>query len=329
MSRPNVRGRGDFAQDTHTAELTTGQIVIMACVALGVACLMFALGVLVGRYDPTQPTTQMASAESDPAPQQSPEGSVPAVVATPRPAETPEIVQSEPTKVEPSKVEPAPEAAATTIDPAETTPATLPAEAPAATTPNAQTATLSDSVRPRVTRVEPLPLSVGGVTPSSSGEQMQPLPQEKPAEQPAASPPTITTTAPANPAEPVKVSTMEEDGPALMEAMPDPPTKVADASSEPAKPAAAVPAAIPSGPLPGKYGIQIASFAQVGGTQRAEEYAQRIRASQGLDARVTPSKDGKSYSVVVVGYTEKSSADKACSEIKKLAGFKDAWVRPL
>ncbi len=324
MSRPNVRGRGDFAQDTHTAELTTGQIVIMACVALGVACLMFAMGVLVGRYDPTQPTTEMATAESNPTPQQSPEAAVPAVVATARPAETPEIVQAEPAKVDQPKVEPTVE---TPVEPAEEAPAST--EAPTVTTPNTQTASLSDSVRPRVTRVEPLPLSVGGAAPSTSGEQMQPLPQEKPPAQPAATAPTITTTAPAKPVEPVKVSTMEEDGPALMEAMPTPPTKVADAATAPAKPTAAVPAAVPTGPLPGKYGIQIASFTQAGGTKRAEEYAQRIRTSQGLDARVTPSKDGKSYSVVVVGYAEKRSADKACSEIKKLAGFKDAWVRPL
>ncbi len=324
MSRPGVRGRGEFSQDTLTAELTTGQIVIMACVALGVACLMFALGVLVGRYDPTEPATQPTLAAPEPAPQEGGTGGAPALVVAAKPPETPEIVQADPPP--PAPVVATPEPVTAPVEPA-TEPA--PAAGTAATTPSTQTASLSESVRPRVTRVEPLPLSVGGTAATPSKEQMQPLPETKPATAPASNAPTITTTAPAKPAEPVTVSTMEDDGPALMEAMPTTSVKVAEVTPPASKPATAVPASIPKGPLPGKFVIQIASFTQTGGTQRAEEYAQRIRSSQGLDARVTPSKDGKSYSVVVVGYSEKGSADKACAEIKKLAGFKDAWVRPI
>ena len=64
MSRPQARARGNFAQDTLTAEFTTGQIVIMACAALAAACTMFALGVLVGRYDPSTAAEKAATEDT-------------------------------------------------------------------------------------------------------------------------------------------------------------------------------------------------------------------------------------------------------------------------
>ena len=331
MSRPNLRGRADFGQDTLTAEFTTGQIVIMACAALGVACLMFALGVLVGRFDPTQPAPAAVAAE---APAEEPAGeaapAAPMVVAatttTPKP-EAPAATATPPSSV---AVEPTP-AKQPEDKPADTTAAeaTTPATA-AATPPNVQTATLSESVRPRITKVEPLPLGVGGV-PATPAAGTPPLPtaeapkaeatvEVEPAATTPASKPADTPAAPG-----AKVSEMDNDALGLMEPMPDPPTKVAEA-----KPSAAAPtAAAPTGPIPGKYGIQIASFTMAGGPKRAEDYAANIRSAQGLDARVTPSRDGKSYSVVVVGYADKAAADRACKQLKQQPGFKDAWVRAL
>lgn len=332
MSRPSFRGRADFGQDTLTAEFTTGQIVIMACAALGVACLMFALGVLVGRFDPTQPPPAAAAAE---APAEAPTGETPpaapmvvaATPTTPKP-QTPAATATPPSSV---AVETTP-AKQPEPKPAESTPAEAKTPATAAATPpNVQTATLSESVRPRITKVEPLPLGVGGV-PATPAAGTTPPPPAPEAAKPEASvqvepAPATTENKPADtPAAPgAKVSEMDNDALGLMEPMPDPPTKVAEA-----KPSAAAPsAAAPSGPIPGKYGIQIASFSMAGGPKRAEDYAANIRSAQGLDARVTPSRDGKSYSVVVVGYADKAAADRACKQLKQQPGFKDAWVRAL
>ncbi|MFM1920627.1 MAG: hypothetical protein RLZZ303_2261 [Candidatus Hydrogenedentota bacterium] len=334
MSRPNLRGRADFGQDTLTAEFTTGQIVIMACAALGVACLMFALGVLVGRFDPTQPApAAVAEAPAEESAGETPPAApmvVAGTTAAPK-TEAPAATATPPSAV---AVEAAP--AKTPEDkPAETTaPEATPPATTAATPPNIQTATLSESVRPRITKVEPLPLGVGGV-PATPASGTPPLPtaevpkpeasvQVEPAPTKPESKPAETSTTP-----PAKVSEMDNDALGLMEPMPDPPTKVAEAKPADAAPATAAPAAAPNGPIPGKYAVQIMSFTMAGGPKRAEDYAANIRSAQGLDARVTPSRDGKSYSVVVVGYTDKAAADRACKQLKQQPGFKDAWVRAL
>lgn len=345
MSRPGVRARGNFAQDTVTTEFTTGQIVIMACVALAAACTMFALGVLVGRYDPTDPPKETVAATETPNPEVEPATpSVPSVKVAEKavePASKPafETVPAV-SPAAPAEAEPAKKAAAAPVDVAkeESKPEeSKPVETVVASaSPAPTTGTLSETVKPRVTRVEPLPLGGTGASGAPRVTRVEPLPGT------AASPEPVKIT-PSEPSAAKKDAPPEPvEEPELMEAMPAPATKVAsnDAAKEPAKPAdakkpeeAAKPEdakkVVAAGPPSGKYGIQIASFTGSAGKSKAADYAARIKSTLGYDARVSPSPDGKVFRVVIGGYGDKGAAQEACNELKDMAGFKDAFVKVL
>jgi len=348
MSRPGVRTRGNFAQDTVTTEFTTGQIVIMACVALAVACTMFALGVLVGRVDkttppatvtaeveqgaeaaaspavptlPAAPTVKVADKAPEPGTPKVSEAAAVAKEAAPADAEAKaDTAAAASGKAEEAKTE---EAKPIDAKPADAKPVET---VVASATPSSSTGTLSETVKPRVTRVEPLPLG----PPSGSGAtrvtRVEPLPGATATGEPVK----ITPSEPAA-KKPDAAKPAASEEPELMEAMPVPPTKVAAKEPE-AKPAEAKkPETKPASTAPptGKYGIQIASFTGSAGKSKAADYATRIKSTLGYDARVSPSSDGKVYRVVIGGYGDKASAQELCNELKEMAGFKDAFVKSL
>jgi cell division protein FtsN len=334
MSRPGVRTRGNFAQDTLTAEFTTGQIVIMACGALAVACTMFALGVLVGRYDPTEPAVE--TAQESPAPETPPApGGAPAVVVSekPEPAVPAPVEEAKPADV----AETAKPATAEQMN-AEGKPVeTVVASAPTMPT---NTGTLNESVKPRVTRVEPLPLGPPGSSGAPRVTRVESLPGTTPA---AAEPPKIT---PSEPVADKKPATPADDEPELMEAMPTQPAEAKPVQVAEAKPADVAKPTEPTKPTEpakpvddkkpanvgkptGKYGIQVASFTGTAGASKAGDYAKRIKSTYGYEAGVSPSTDGKVYRVVIGGFGDKSAANEMCNELKEIAGFKDAFVKVL
>lgn len=338
MSRPGVRTRGNFAQDTVTTEFTTGQIVIMACVALAVACTTFALGVLVGRVDKSNPpsasTTEVAQGTESTATPAVP--TLPAAPTVKVADKAPEPGTAKVAEAAGVAEEAAPAEAATKADAAtaaaDKTEEAKPANAKpvetvvASATPSSSTGTLSETVKPRVTRVEPLPLG----PPSGSGAprvtRVEPLPGTTATGEPVK----ITPSEPAaKKPETEKPAASEE--PELMEAMPVPATKVAAKEPE-AKPAEAKkPESTPASTAPptGKFGIQIASFTGSAGKSKAADYATRIKSTLGYDARVSPSSDGKVFRVVIGGFGDKAAAQEMCNELKEMAGFKDAFVKSL
>jgi hypothetical protein len=328
MSRPHARVRGSFAQDTLTAEFTTGQIVIMACAALAVACVMFALGVLVGKYDPSQRVEVATAAENTTAPVAAQEGTAapaapaPLVVAKAEPVPAPTVSESSAPSPQPAQpVEPvAAVAAAEEVKaleesaPAEEVKETVVASATPAT------GTLSESVKPRVTRVEPLPLTTGA-TPRVT--RVEPLPESLPAAQ---AKPAEANPAAAKPAAKTPINELDE-GAELMEPLAVP-GKVAQAKPE-SKPAAKKPeAAAPvSTKVTGKFAIQIASFKGSAGKAKAEDYARRVSQTTGRAAQVSTA--GDVYRVVISGFSDKAAATEACNKLKQNAEFKDAFVKTL
>jgi len=335
MSRP-LRTRGDFAQDTLTAEFTTGQIVIMASIALMVAGAMFGLGVLVGRVDsppPAAPAAELATPDEPPA-----AASAPSVVVAERVPESPEPDASPVTPRErvPDDAPP-PAAAAPTIvsEPTsaetegQTEGASDAADAPAPVT--TLSGTLGDNLK-RVKRVEALPLTTAGAPAAPRISTTPPLPQDPPAagaatpeEAPSAS--SKPPAAAAKPAQPLSVNDDMEQAP-LLEEMPE--TKVASnvqtaKREEPVKEAETVEPA--AGGL-GKFGIRVGSFKGAGAKDKAEALSRKFTSSHG-PVRVVPGGDGATFRVMIVGFKEKSAANAVLPKVKAMVGFSDAFVKPL
>ena len=198
------------------------------------------------------------------------------------------------------------------------------------------TGTLGDSLRPRLTKVEPLPLTPGG---NPRITRVEPLPDT------ASSAPAIkitpSTDKPTEPTKPAKpedakptsstrtpISEMD-DGPELMEPLQVAAGTADDANKDTAKPAAPKepekkPAAEKAS---GKYAIQLASFKGSAGQSKADDYAKRVSKTTGRAAEVTIA--GDVYRVVIGGFSDKASATEACNKLKQNAEFKDAFVKVL
>lgn len=130
----------------------------------------------------------------------------------------------------------------------------------------------------------------------------------------AATPPASGTKPPAPTATPV---TPPEEFPARTAA-----------STAAAKPGTAV---APSGSaaVSGKWGIQVASLSGATRQKGADDLVRRLRETSGLTAQAIPTSDGAALRVVVVGFSTREAADKACSELKQKPEFKGAFVKPL
>jgi len=307
------RGRG---HETISAELTQGQLVVSICVALAFSCLMFMLGMFVKSVDP--PVGPVAENQSAPAVVvTSSEGGMEGEDAAE--GETPVPAPAEPLK----EVE---------------TAAATPTPAPLAGAPL--------DIRPPTPRVTPLP-SRSTATQEPADVEVTPLPGEEP---PAAESPEIVPTEPAKPAAPLAPLAPRPDGPVTLSEPPDPdddaaavPTAPATAAPLASEPVPAQPVTVTASPVPapttaaspaatgpiGKFGIQLASFQGDKRKADAEGYARQVREKLSRDARPVPSPDDKIHRVFVVGFASKDEANKVCEELKAMAGFRDAFVKPL
>ncbi len=62
---------------------------------------------------------------------------------------------------------------------------------------------------------------------------------------------------------------------------------------------------------------------------QAEDTKRRLQEIAGYPSEVFPSEDGRYYRVIIIGYTDRKSAQAVCVKLKQKAGFYDAWVREL
>jgi len=79
--------------------------------------------------------------------------------------------------------------------------------------------------------------------------------------------------------------------------------------------------------IEGAYVIQVAAFFGAEKNRLAEAVRKRLKENANLDSQIVPSEDGKAVRVVMGGYPDRESAQKACSELKKREGFADSFVR--
>ena len=319
------RGDDFSSRSIHVAELTTGQLVLIICVGLVALAIVFGFGVMVGKLDPS---TRQVEAVPEAAPQPTTEtyqipvpaeGESPAVAKEGESGITPTGAKRNPDKSKPQNPftdisphmtsldplpanrpkniqveapsrEPRPDTAAVAAKEGETAPSTTP---PAAGTPPAGTAQAAAS---------PAVQQTAAVTPP-----------------PAAAPP-------AAPAAPALTPITPEEPP-----IEDLPLEPVPQTTPPAAaaPAAAPPTAAAAAPVSGKFGIQLVSFRGEDRRTSAEALKARVKKSSGLNAEVIPSPDDQNYRVVVVGYPDKQSAEKALGDVRTKTGFKDAFIKSL
>ncbi|HEO71895.1 MAG TPA: SPOR domain-containing protein [Candidatus Hydrogenedentes bacterium] len=79
----------------------------------------------------------------------------------------------------------------------------------------------------------------------------------------------------------------------------------------------------------GAYGIQVAAFFGENRQQAAEDYQRRLKTNSGMDAMLLSSEDGTCVRVILGGYSDIEAASAACAELRKRAGFRECFVKPL
>lgn len=344
------RGHNEYQTKVHVAEATTGQLILYTCGVLGLMAFVFGAGVLVGRVDhsvnpPAGETAATEAAETPPAPPvasatetytvpafASQEGEVP---GTPEGEKA--LTQSSPSVVTAgTAATPATEGesgrnanAVVTPDPDMPKPknifmATTPRKTSMDPLPSNRSKPIQVEAPGREPKPDPATAREGedltqppAGTPSTVVQAAPPPPQ--PAAQPPAAPATTTASspAPAAPQQPPELTPVE----APIEDLPleplDPP--------QPEKTAAANVPATGSH----KFGIQLIAYNGADRRSKAEALCGKVQKDSGLQAAIIPSEDDAYYRVVVVGYADRASADKALGEVRAKTGFKDAFIKPL
>lgn len=316
-SRSKVAGNGDRL----TAEFTSGQLVVAICVSLFFALTCFLLGVLVGKYDSASQgadTAAVSDTESSPkepeaasAPREDEQKRREGTQTTPRA----NLLIRKPASATPDRRE-------TPGDARERELASLPPrlERPAqAAAPARITKPAGEQGPVRLSALPPgSPEAPGATTPQEPFPDKLPAPKAPaPSEsKPETRPPEQKTEAPPTPAPSPEAA-----------AAPKPPS-----APEPPKPAATPEK--PSGTKPeskdrGQFGIQVASFQGAQRKTEAAVYKRRLKENAGIDSEIIRSEDDQYYRIVIVGYKDRATAAAACAELKKRAGFADAWVRAL
>lgn len=290
-------------------EMSSGQQVIGICVFLFIAVVCFALGVLVGRYEPSieEKALSQLGARAENAPAVTGSGTQ----VSPR-------VDTAPT----AEREPARE-----IAPAARGPVTRPEE----------------RTGPRVTELPPLPSPAARQTASAAPSAAVQQPPAEPADPaPAPVPAPAVVPPPAAPPAPAPVSapapapggmTQQTLDRELLAAL-DPPlpaTPPPPATPKPPAPtpttALPAPAPAPSGTTQG-WAVQFGWFSGEGHLKRAENMRDQVRAKAKLEAAVVPSADKKEHRVVVF-YKDKATAQNAAAQLRKTPDFKDVFVKEL
>lgn len=310
---PSSKNKWHLDGDRLTAEFSSGQLVIAICVSLFIALTCFLLGVLVGRYDGSARVARQEAPRTV-APLAESSGAERGVQTSPRddliqkPLERPERKTPGPAPREIRTLSPLKD-----LDPLPPPPqSTRELEAP-------------------IPVVRPTPGDEAALRPSPD-----PTASVKPSPTPgglaaASPPPTIASPRESASPPPTVVSSRETPSPPV----PAEQNIAVPASPDPISVLTVDPVAVDNGaaaaPGPpaqrGAFGIQVAAFTGANRDAAAAEFQRRLRENAGLHAEIIT--DQQYARVVIVGYKDRVSANAACAELRKKAGFADAFVRPL
>jgi hypothetical protein len=318
MTSPAKKKNNNADVDKLTAEFTSGQLVIGICVSLFLCLVCFLSGVLVGRYQPHQAITREKRTG----------GEAPAPVSTIPEEETakPQISKSAPpgpkaaNEAHGTQTSPRPiRTAQTRSEPAAAKPAALEKK----TTPDEKqekesTDFLNPGLRtgPRITRLPPLPPT----RPKPAAAAANPDKISKPASPGGETEPfqliPLPEMPPVDEEEPgsEKTAAAAEKKPAAKEnnaAQPEKPASAGKTSPVPASPG---------------WGVQLASFQGPDKEKNARDYLRRLKENADITAERFTSADNQYCRVIITGYQSRDEAAKASLEIRKKAGFADAFV---
>ena len=279
-----------------SAEFTSGQLIVIICVALFVAMACFGLGILVARLDPSLETETAAAPEA--------EGE----------AEQTQQMETYTTPAFGNETGKTETVAATQTSQAQRTPETPPPRNP-----------YMDNT-PRLTALPPL-------TPYRSLPIEAEAPTRIPrVDTPVATTP-VATPAPDKPAATTPPAAVPELTPIDPIEPPVDPAPAAAPKPEPAKPVAPTPpapaAATPAPSGKGKFGIQLAAFSGSDRRARAESFLRKVQTDFKVEASITPSSDDVHYRVISGSYPTREAANAACAALKQKTGLSEAFVRPL
>ena len=326
----------DFgSRSVHVAELTTGQLVSFICVGLVALAVVFGLGVMVGKLDPSTGTSEVKpEAVQQPATETY---TIPAVAEGENAAAATEGESGvTPTGAKRNPEKSKPQNPFTDISPRMSSLDPLPANRPK----NIQVEAPSRAPQPDTPDTAVVPAKEGetaasttqptAAAPSAGTNQAAP-----PAAPPtAATVPNTATASPATPATPAQPQTTAaapaKEAPVLTPITPEEPP-IEDLPLEPVPQTVPTSPAAPAAaaPVSGKFVIQLVSFRGEDRRTSAEALKERVKKNSGLNAEVIPSPDDTNYRVVVVGYPDKQSAEKALGDVRTKTGFKDAFIKSL
>ncbi|MBP9003261.1 MAG: SPOR domain-containing protein [Candidatus Hydrogenedentes bacterium] len=354
--------------ETATGELTSGQLVIMICVALFLAALFFALGQLVARLDFAghPPSTEVATTAAPPTEGTSPpaptdtvkttvakgptevyvvpvtgdgtagsSGGTPAISSPPPSTEAPPSGSPSADATEPAPTGTLP---ASSTEPADASPPASPgkmlvppARRESGPPPSTDTVVRETSGKRRLSEIPPLP-SPHRVTPTPPPEASPAAVPIKPL-MPPAEPPGKTAAAPAAAPAPEPTATVSPPvagpAPAPTGSPPADAKPEKDPTTSPAKASDASSADSGNKAVTGKFGVQLASFTGSQADLKAEQFLKKVEKQLNLPLTIIKSADGKYCRVVVTGYADRAAASEACARIRKTAGLSEAFVRPL
>lgn len=298
MPAPN-KNKWHLDGDRLTAEFSSGQLVIAICVSLFIALTCFLLGVLIGRYDGTQ---RIARQETTPLPASA--STVPGAGQGVQTSPRQDLLQQrpEPVKKAAPAVPPAPRESRTMSPLKDLGP--LP--------PPPQNTQEAEAPIPLIKQPQQETAPAAQETPATPEAQIlavAPAPQASP---PAETPRVMEPISPEPAASPAQAEPAPLTAPA-----PSPEVTVGPVSAG----TATAPAER------GAFGIQVAAFSSANREAAALEFQRRMRDNAGLHSEIIS--DDKYSRVVIVGYKDRVSASAACNELKKKAGFADAFVLPL
>lgn len=334
------RGHNEYQTKVHVAEATTGQLILYTCGVLGLMAFVFGAGVLVGRVDhsvnpSTGETTVTATAETPsvtPGTSATETYTVPAF-ASPE-GEAPTAQEGEKAPAQSSPAATAGGSAAPAAPEGESGGDTVAARDPDTPKPK----NIFMTMAPRRTSMDPLPsnrskpIQVEAPVREPKPDPAATSPEgEAPAQPPAGTPSTAVQTAPPPPqpaAQPPAAPAAPQQPPELtpVEApIEDLPLEPLD-PPQPEKTASANVPAVTGGH---KFGIQLIAYNGADRRAKAEALCGKVQKDSGLQAAIIPSEDDAYYRVVVVGYADRASADKALGEVRAKTGFKDAFIKPL
>jgi hypothetical protein len=319
------------SSNLHVAEFTSGQIIAWIFFGLFAAALIFGLGIVVGRLDPSFENADKVG-EAPPSPETQ-TYSVPAFSSESKDTPPPEPVETTKTKTSAQKT---PEVAKprspfmdvspqlTSMDPLPASrPKTIQVEAPSRTPRMEATEPTQADKKPEDDKANDSPAAAA--TSTTSGNN--PL-KVAAASQPASSTPSTPTSIPtpveqqASSEQPTAASTETKKTPELAPISPvEPPLETVSPQVDPVQKTTT--------PVKGGYGIQLVAFSDPERQSHAAALQKKLLKDCGVTAEVIPSEDRLHYRVLVLGFSSKDSADKALTEIRTKTGFKDAFVRAL